>query len=168
MSKIYGNATGGFGFPKTYILTDENGNEIATGVYVNSETIFTATDNDVRENVVYASEEGKSVGTKVIPAYHTTEGYKIITNGESLVINLPDLDAYDYKKLQVIICEFNTNLNDSVSTIQTVIDSKVYEVLSTVSISEITKNHTDKAIEFGIDNTSGKPYILRFFTYKEI
>lgn len=165
---IYGNATISPSALKTVILQDENGNEVAAGVVVKSETVFTATTNDVREGKVFASDSGVATGTKVIPSYHTTQGYKIITNGEPFVINLPNLDSYDYTKLQAIFCEFNTNLSDSVSATKVSIDGKVYEVLSTVVTSEVNKNHTDKTVEFGIENTSGKNYLLRFFTYKEI
>lgn len=42
MSGLYGNATGGFCNPQTYILTDENGKEI-TGVLVENVTVFDAT-----------------------------------------------------------------------------------------------------------------------------
>ena len=161
---ILGNATGGFGFPKTYILTDENGNEL-TGVFVESETIFTATDNDVREGMVYAGDSGVSTGSKYIPSYHTTEGYKIITNGSLLKIKSVD---YDYTKLQALICSFNSNLSNSVATEQVSINNNVYDVRSTTIVSNITKNDTDGSIEFGIVNESGEPKIIIYFYYKEI
>jgi hypothetical protein len=60
---ISGNMVGTYSaIGKTFILVDENGNEI-TGVVVDKETVFTATDNDVREGKVYASDDGVSVGT---------------------------------------------------------------------------------------------------------
>lgn len=60
---IAGNLVGSYNsIGKTFILVDENGNEL-TGVVVDQETIFTATDNDVREGKVYASDNGVSVGT---------------------------------------------------------------------------------------------------------
>ena len=53
MSGLYGNVCGGFGNPKTYVLTDENGKEI-TGVLVDNLTVFTATPEDVRSGKVFA------------------------------------------------------------------------------------------------------------------
>lgn len=61
MSGLYGNATGGFSFPKTFILTDENGTEL-TGVVVDSQVLFTATPLDVREGKVFAGDEGVKTG----------------------------------------------------------------------------------------------------------
>ncbi len=60
---ISGNMVGAYSsLGKTFILQDEDGNEI-TGVVVDSEVIFTATDADVRAGKVYASNDGVSIGT---------------------------------------------------------------------------------------------------------
>ena len=60
---ISGNMVGSYSsLGKTFILQDEDGNEIA-GVVVDSEVIFTATDSDVRAGKVYASNDGVSIGT---------------------------------------------------------------------------------------------------------
>ena len=166
---ILGNATGGFGFPKTYIITDSDGNELA-GVYVESETIFTATDNDVREGMVYASDAGVSTGTKDIPGCHTFEGYRVVTNGSVLSIpNLaPEIDSYDYTKLQALVCVFNTNINNSVSTEKVAINENVYNVQSVDAISNVIKDHEEKKINLGITNESGGVWVLRYFMYKEV
>lgn len=161
---ILGNATGGFGFPRTYILTDNNGNEL-TGVYVESETIFTATDNDVREGMVYASDSGVSVGQKNIPPYHTTQGRRVVANGSKFTLPIPN---YDYTVLQAIICSFNTNLDDSVSAEKTVINDNIYDVKTTISLSVVQKDTDNARIDFGITNTSGSPCLIRYITYKEI
>lgn len=163
---ILGNATGGFGFPKTYILTDENGNEL-TGVYVESETIFTATDNDVRLGSVYAGDSGVSIGTKDIPVYHSTEGAKLITNGNTLRITIPN---YEYTKLQCVVCAYNTNLQNSVSAQQVVINNSVYNVQSTEVISVVTNDvvNGNGSINLGITNTSGSPVVIRYFTFREV
>lgn len=63
---ICGNMVGSYSqIGKTFVLVDENGNEI-TGVIVDKEVIFTATDNDVREGKVYASNDGVSIGTLAV------------------------------------------------------------------------------------------------------
>lgn len=164
---ILGNATGGFGFPKTYILTDENGNEL-TGVYVESKTIFTATDNDVREGKVYASDTGVSEGTKNIPAYRTTQGACVIFDGDAFVIeDMDKYNMYDYTQLQCIIAPFDSYAEQSVASDKIVLNNNVYSTNSSVSLSSLTKDSENKLIHFNIINNSGKDYVIHYFTYRE-
>ena len=170
MAKIYGNMVGGGGgggLPKSYILETEGGARLV-GVLVGEETIFDATDNDVREGKTYASDNGVSTGTKVIPSYNTFEGYKIITSGSEFKVKLAQLDLYDYTKLQALFCAFNTSLSNSVATDKISINGNVYNVESIDVLATVTKNDIDKTIEFGITNNTDIPYIVRYFTYKEI
>lgn len=169
---INGNPVGSYShLGKTLTLVDDNGIEV-TGVIVDNETVFTATDNDVREGSIYASDGGVSTGSKVIPSYHTTEGFKAIMAGEEMSISLPSLNRYDYTKLQVIICAYNASstdsVADSVAAEKVSIDSKVYAVGSTDCLSNVTKDEVNKSIVLGITNESDSPVILRYFTYKEI
>jgi hypothetical protein len=162
---ISGNMVGSYSqLGKTFILTDENGNEL-TGVVVDQETIFTAGDNDVREGFVYAGDSGVSTGTKKIPSYNTTEGRRAIPNGSKFVLQIPD---FDYTKLQAIFCSFNTNLDDSVSSQQVVINNNVYDMNSTVPLASVQKDNEKMLIDFGITNTSARICLIRYFTYKEI
>lgn len=163
---ILGNATGGFGFPRTYIIADENGNEV-TGVYVESETIFTATDNDVREGMVYASDSGVSTGTKNIPAYHTRQGSRLILPNMSYSIPLTDYDLYDYTRFQCVIAVRNTSISDSVAVNKVVIENNVYEVNSLEAISTIIKNLDTKSIDLNIVNNTDDIYVIHYFTYRE-
>lgn len=153
--------------PKTYILVDEKGNEVV-GTLVEQQTVFDATPNDVREGKVFASELGMKTGEKVIPSYNTTEGIKVITVGSECKILLNHLDKYDFTKLQVIICPFNSSLSDSVAANKVSINGNVYEANSAEVLSTVEKNDVDKTIELGITNDTDKPLILRYFTYKEI
>lgn len=165
---ISGNMIGSYSqIGKTFVFVDEDGNEVA-GVVTDNPVIFTATDDDVREGVIYASSDGVSTGTKVIPSYHTTEGFKVITNGSKFSITLDNLDKYNYTKLQAIICDFNTNASNSTAANKVAINDNVYNVNLTNVVSAISKDDNAKAIDFGITNNSGKTQILRFFTYKEI
>ena len=161
---IMGNMVGGAAPLKTLIIQDENGNEMV-GVVTGSEVIFSATDNDVREGSVYAGDAGVSTGTKIIPSYNTTEGYKVIPNGESYSITSLD---YDYTRLQAVICAFNTTSINSVATEKVVLEDNVYDVNSTNSLATVAKKSDKNMIDFGIVNTSGEMKILRFFYYKEI
>ena len=162
---IMGNFVGSYSqIGKTFIIEDESGNELA-GVVTDKEQIFTATDNDVREGSVYASDTGVSTGTKVIPSYYTHAGWRLVTNGSSFVLPIVD---YDYTKLQVIICPFNTSEENSISAEKVVINDNVYDVLSTEVLASVTKDETNTRVDFGITNNSGKSYLIRYFMYKEI
>lgn len=164
---ISGNMVGSYSqMGKTFILMDENGNEI-TGVVVDQETVFTATDNDVREGFVYAGDSGVSTGTKNIPSYHTTEGTKMVPNGSACTIPFSN-GRHDYTKLQAIICKFNTNLSSSVSAEKVVINDNVYSVQSTTSEAIVTVMNDPDGIDLGITNSSGSMCLIRYFTYKEV
>lgn len=154
---------------QSYILIDEEGNEIPA-VLVSEETVFNATANDIREGMVAATDNGVTIGTKYIPSYNTSEGIKFIPAGSSFELNfaVDNLNLYDYTKLQAIFCLFNTNVSDSVKSEKVVIEDKVYNVNATEAIADINKDHDSKTIKFGVVNDTDKPYILRFFTYKEV
>lgn len=164
---ISGNLVGSYSqLGKTFILTDENGNEL-TGVVVNQETIFTAHDNDVREGMVYASDEGVSTGTKNIPAYRTTKGRQLIAAGTSFSINLPQYDKYNFSELQCVIAPFNTSSVDSVAADKVVVNNCVYPTGSTEKLSDATQNSATKSIDLNITNNTDNYYVIHYFTYKE-
>lgn len=154
--------------PKSYIFVDENGNEIA-GVLVSQETVFDATENDVREGKTFASEVGVKTGTKFIPSYNTVSGKRKIASGQSLVIPLYDtLILSDYTELQVIICEYNNTVAESVAAINVVIDNKVYTVGETNVVAEVLKDTENNKINLGITNESENACLIRYLLYKEI
>ena len=165
---IVGNIIGGGGgVPDTLILVDDSGNEY-TAVMTEEEVTLDASENDIREGKVAATDKGVTTGTKVIPAYHTNQGVKVITAGSKVSITgLQQGDLYKFTKLQAIICDFNTSLTDSVASNKVSIDGYLYEVQSTEVLSSVTPNETDQTIDFGITNDTTKPQLLRYFTYKE-
>lgn len=158
---ILGNATGGFGFPKTYIITDSDGNEL-TGVYVESETIFTATDNDVREGMVYAGDAGVSTGTKNIPSYHTSYGCKIVLADTELSVSIPE---YDYNDLFVSVATYDTSWAQSVCTTYISIDGGMYIAGSDTKVSDITIDDTNEKINLGI--TTSEKSVVRYIVTRE-
>ena len=164
---ISGNMVGAYSqMGKTLILTDENGNEI-TGVVVDQETLFTATDNDVREGFVYAGDAGVSTGTKDIPKYHTTSGSEMIEPGKAFKIPLSHGDRYDYTQLQCIICPFNTSIDDSIGADKVVLNDLVLPVSSAVKLSDVTKDAGSKSINLNIINDTSNIYFIYYFTYHE-
>ena len=150
--------------PKTMVFVDEFGNE-TVGAIVSEETMFDATVNDVREGKKFVNDQGVNTGEKFIPSYHTVEGYKGIANGKAFTISTP---LYDYTKLQVIICPYNTSATKSVAAEKVVINDNVYDVLTTDVIAAVTKDESTSMINLGITNVSGKNYFVRYFMYKEI
>ena len=149
----------------TYILVDEDGNEVPA-VLVDREIVFTATANDIREGAVAATSEGVTVGTKEIPAYITNEGVMFIPSGSAFTIPLPG-DRCEYTKLQALCCKFNTSVDNSVATDMVSIDGKVYNVGSVEVNAEVTSELVNKLINLGMTNETDTPYVLRYFTYKE-
>lgn len=154
--------------PKTYFFCDGEGNEFL-GTLVDEETVFTATANDIREGIIAASDLGVVKGEKVIPSYHTSEGYQIIMPNSTFIISvLKSLDRYDFTKLQAIICPWTGTLAGSVKAEKVSIDGKVYKANSNVAIAEVIKDSEKQQINFQVTNESNQLYVLRYFTYKEI
>jgi hypothetical protein len=163
----WGNASGGFGYPKSFVIVDEDGNEL-TGVVTDEVKVFTATDNDVRTGVVYASENGVSTGVNDIPAYHTSEGKRIIKAGAAFSIPLSYSNAYDYTALQAIICAYNTSSIDSVAADRVVINDSVYPINSIDALSSVEKDALNKTVNLSIVNETENKFVLRYFTYREM
>lgn len=164
---IYGNAVGGAGMAQTYILEDEDGNEVY-GVLVENETVLTATENDIRLGTTAVTGIGLTNGQKEIPAYHTTEGIKFVPAGSEFTIELIAEDRYQYTKLQALICLFNSSLSNSVATDKVCINDNVYAAGTVESLATVSTDSENKAIKLGIVNETDSPCIIRYFTYKEI
>lgn len=164
---ISGNMVGSYSqIGKTFIFVDEEGNEI-NGVVVDQETVFTAGDNDVRNGLVYASDDGVSIGTKEILEYRTTYSSRVIMPGQSYSIPLSDHNMYNYTKLQCLIAEFNTSSANSVNVVHIVLGDNVYSVNSTEVLSSVNKNSDTKSIDLNMKNNTDKLYIIHYFTYKQ-
>lgn len=162
----YSSMGGGDPEDKTFILVDANGNEIVA-VMTDEEVVLDATANDIREGKMAATDDGVTLGTKEIPSYYVTEGFKLIPNGSEFRVSMMD-QMHAYTKLQAIFCPFNSNMSKSVSAEKVAINDVVYNVQSTVAESAVTIDDGASSIVFGITNTSGKPYVIRYFTYKEM
>lgn len=149
-----------------YMLVDENGNEVPA-VFAGDDIVFTATENDIRLGSTAATERGITVGTKDIPKYRTYEGVVAIPSGSAYSISLPVHDAYDFTKLQAIICPYNISLANSVGAEKVSIEGKVYPVNSLTELATVTVDHENKSIHMGITNEEPALRVIRYFTYKE-
>ena len=150
----------------TYILVDEDGYEIPA-VLTEEEVVLTATAaSDIRIGTTAVTDEGVVTGEKEIPAYITREGRVRISPGNPIVINLYSID-YQYTKLQALLCEYNTNIANSVSTIAVVIDDSVYDVSSIDAKSTVTSDATTQSINLGLVNDSDDYLVVRYMTIRE-
>lgn len=166
MSKIVGDMAGCYSpLGKTFIFTDDEGTEI-TGVVTEQEQVFSASVADVKIGKTFASDEGVKTGEDT-KTYRTTQSSRCILPNESYSIPLDDYDKYNYTKFQCIIAKFNTSLYDSVATNKIAYENNVYEVNSTTSLSQITKNQDAKSIDLNIVNNTDDTYVVHYFTYKE-
>lgn len=168
MSIVYGNAVGGItGYGKTFILTDENGNEL-TGVVTGEEVIFTADPTtDIREGKVAATDIGVVTGATTIPNYETSRGNVFITSGAEFKISALS-DEHQYTFLQCIITKFNTTVNDSTQAEYVVISDAVYRTNSTEKLCDVSINQDDKTVDFNFTNDTEDIYLIRYVTYKEV
>lgn len=148
----------------TFVIVDADGNEIPA-VLVDEEVVVSASSNDIRKGITAITSDGVIIGTKEIPSYYTAEGYKAITKGSRFTI--PHAD-YDYTKLQVVICSFDTNFTKSVGAIKVALENSVYDVNSTTPLSQVTIDNTNKRIDLGITNDTDSICVVRYFMYKEI
>lgn len=153
------------GTAETYTIITSDGEKIQA-VVVGEEVVFTATADDIRAGTVAATGDGVTTGTKVIPSYHTEEGYVLIPNGSAFAIPMGEL--YNFTKLQAIICPWAGSIAGSVAAEKVSLDENVFAVNSTESLSTVARDSENLEINFGITNESGSLYVVRYFTYKEI
>lgn len=161
---IYGNVSGGFGMPKTIELTDENGYTVV-GAVTGSKVVLTAKPSDVKIGKIAATDEGITEGTDT-KTYRTTAGVVAIPPNAEFKVVLKEYNMYDYTKFQAMIMPWNTSYEDSVAVDKCIIADKVYNAGSTTVIASISKNNTNKTVEFGISN-GATPAVIRYMLYKE-
>lgn len=162
---ILGNATGGFGMPRSFVVVDGDGNEFIA-VSVENVTVFDATPMDVRVNKTFASDNGVQVGENTI-TYRTTQQMYLVFPGEPFSIVLDKYDKYNYTSLQCIIAKYNLDTGSNVEANKVVLFDNVYEVNSSDVVSSVTKNTILKSIDLNITNDTEDIYVIHLFTYKE-
>lgn len=154
---ITGNFVGSYSqMGKTFILVDEDGNEM-TGVVVDQETVFTAGDNDVREGMVYASDSGVSTGTKDIPPYYANYGAKFVLANKEATIYIP---KHDYNNLLITISTYNTSIEQSVELVYVSIENGMYTVSNKEKVSDISIDTATQYIKLGV--TVSEKSVLRY------
>lgn len=150
---------------QTLILVDEDGHEMQAFL-TDEEVELNATPNDIRIGMTAVTDAGVTVGEKEIPTYRTTEGTKTIKPGGRLTITMYS-DACYYTRLLVVVCDYNTAVNNSVSSVMTVIDDKLYAVGSTTPLANVTVDSEKQSIDLGITNDGDKNLVIRYASIKE-
>ncbi len=160
---IIGNMVGCYSpIGKTFTLVDESGNEITMGVVTDSEVVFTATDNDVREGMVYASDTGVSVGNKTIPSYHTEYGSNIVLANNAVII---ETHEYNYSNLLVTIMTYNISASKSTFVTYVSINNGMYAVGNSEKISDIVIDEVNEQINLGL--TVPEKSIVKYLVTRE-
>lgn len=157
-------STGDCYLGKTIILEDDYGHEF-TAVFADAPITLDATANDIRLGKSAATVEGVTLGEKEIPTYHTIKGHQIIMPGNQCLISVVH---YNYTQLQALFCLYESSIMSSVYTNKVTIGNKVYAVNSTEELSSIEVDESAQKINLGIINDTDTPYVIRYFTYKEI
>lgn len=152
--------------PTTYILVDEDGNQLAAIASDERVELTAKADTDIRAGTTAITNDGLVEGTKEIPAYQTTQGRRVIKAGEELVIPFYS-DEYQYTKLQVIVCAYNTSVSDSVAARMVVINDKVYEAGENTPLATVTVNDAAQSINLGLINNGESSLVLMYMTIKE-
>lgn len=150
---------------QTYILVDEDGNEIA-GVLLDEEVDLTATPNDIRLGTTAITDAGVTEGEKEIPNYLAEEGKRVIKSGDQLDIPLYS-EICEYTHLQAIICVYNTSTSNSVAANKVVIGDNVYAVGSTDVLATVTVDTNSQTIKLGLFNDSDSSLVVRYTIIKE-
>ena len=165
---IYGNPVGGALNAKTFMLQVNGGKTEIAATVVGEETVFDATENDVRKGKTFASSNGVKIGQKNIPAYETRMAYFIVEPNESCSIPLSDEDRYDYTKFQCIVVVHSSDYSSNVTTKYISMNDGLFSVETSSKVSNITKNSKTKSIDLNITNNSSDAYEIIYITYKEV
>lgn len=165
---IYGNPVGGALNAKTFMLEVNGGKTEIAATVVGEETVFDATENDVRKGMTFASSNGVKIGQKNIPAYETRMSYFIVKPNESCSIPLSDEDRYAYTKFQCIIVVHSSDYSSNVTTKYISMNDGLFSVETSSKVSNITKNSKTKSIDLNMTNNSSDVYEIIYFTYKEV
>ena len=150
---------------QTFILVDEDGHEMQAFL-TDEEVELNATPNDIRVGMTAVTDAGVTVGEKEIPTYVTVEGRRTVKTERPLTINMYS-DACDYDKLFVVVCSYNTTVDDSVLSTMVVIDGVLYEVGSMTPVSNVTVDTVNQTIDLGVINDTDNSVVIRYVSVKE-
>lgn len=145
----------------TYCVTVDGVNKAYAQLYGEKKVELTATENDIRLGTSAITNTGYTEGIKDIPGYIVRYGKKAVDAGTEAVIPWEP----GYKTLLVTLAPFNSSIDNSTAVNYTSVDSGIYEVNSTIKISDISIDTDNEQINLGI--TQDVMSILRYFIVRE-
>lgn len=113
---------------------------------------LTATENDIRLNTSAITQQGYTEGQKDIPAYRCERGIILIQKNSAINLVKSHHNLYDYTKVQATFALFNQTINNSVQVDRVTVDDSVYTANTTTKLSDLSVDHDNTAINFGITN----------------
>lgn len=147
----------------SYVLSNADGSHKIYAQLSSKEPVtLTAEANDIRANTTAITNTGYTEGTKDIPAYFSSYGHKLITEGKEATLTIHEAD---YKNLMVTISPFNSSYDKSTAIKYVSAEDSMYEANSTTKLSDITKDTENETIHLGI--TVPELSILRYFVVRE-
>lgn len=164
MSIINGRQVGGGAPVKTITLVNEKGEEI-TAVVIGKDFIFDATAEDVKEGKTFASDLGVDVGVNE-HMHNAQHGTCLINPGDDFSVTLSENDEYNYAAFQAIIIVSDISAGNSMFANKIVLDNAVYDVASGEKVSDVTKNHAKKSVDFNLVNDTDSVCVVHYITYK--
>lgn len=149
----------------SYVLTNGDGSARAYAVKSAEEAItLTATENDIRQNTTAITDKGYTEGQKEIPSYNTKIGVRVIEANTDIV--LPESKKYDYTEIQATLAIFDTSLSASVQVDRVTVDDALYTANSTTKLADLTKDHENEQVDFGVTN-GDKIAVMRYTIIRE-
>ena len=147
-----------------YTVTVDGVNKAYAQLYGEQKVTLTATENDIRVNKSAITEKGYTDGKKNIPSYQTEIGVKIIQPNVAVV--LQNDNKYDYTKILTTLSVYGTKISDSVQVDKVTVDNVLYVANSTMKLSDLSKDHANRQVNFGIINGEKKA-VMRYSIIKE-
>lgn len=147
----------------TYCVTVDGESKSFAQLYGQQKVTLTATENDIRENTSAITDNGYTEGTKKIPSYQSQKGTKLVP--VNTAINLYS-ELYDCTKFQATLAIFNSSIPNSVQVDKVTVDEALYTANSTEKLADLSIDHENMQVDFGITN-GGTIAVMRYFIMRE-
>jgi len=147
-----------------YCVTADGENKAFAQLYGQERVTLTATENDIRKATTAITDKGYIEGQKYIPSYNTKIGVRVIQANTDVV--LPESKKYDYTEIQATLAVFNTSLSASVQVDRVTVDDALYKANSTTKLADLTKDHENEQVDFGVTN-GDKIAVMRYTIIRE-
>ena len=150
----------------SYVLETADGGQAFAQLSSEEPITLTASENDIRLNTSAITDKGYTEGKKDIPAYYSEQGMRVVKANAKISLPAKNHNVYDYTKFQSTLALYNTSMSASVQVDKVTIDDSVYKANTTEKLSDLTIDHANTAVDFGITNGNTNA-VMRYFIMKE-